>query len=383
MTRELHASVTMADQNIVPVIANRSPEAMFLYSRTQIYDFLRDVAANPAAFNVPGGQGKAADLQSIQNRLKQLSLPVRVGDPGHAEFNRQSLTPDQHIYRQVNQGWRNDVQASKFHARENWNHQFIDSTIAQPYWSPYDLLGLFLSKLGPAQAGSTKQNFFLPLTAMYMHWCRTIAGREAPDPVGPGGNPRGVGNSSFYYNCTWDDNSKAFFLGASLAGFNWRRNVGQWELGRPAREFDREPLNRLGLKFSRYALLTDNYHPLGLKYDFDRSPVILERNPTGQRFGNCAETYPFMNMLGYRHNRAQGPEEMARYHGLALKYDYLGDPADLAMPYSYNRIIEQLRGQDRKAYPNRRYLGQPCENCRYLIRRAQANVFNFSPDNGL
>lgn len=74
---------------------------------------------------------------------------------------------------------------------------------------------------------------------------------------------------------------------------------------------------------------------------------------------------------------------MARYHGLALKYDYLGDPADLAMPYSYNRIIEQLRGQDRKAYPNRRYLGQPCENCRYLIRRAQANVFNFSPDNGL
>ncbi|KAF4947859.1 hypothetical protein FGADI_10097 [Fusarium gaditjirri] len=343
----------MADQNIIPVIANRSPESMFLYSRTRIYDFLREVANNPAAFNVPDGVHKAADLQSIGNRLKQL--------------------------REVNQGWQEDPgQASKFHAREDWNHKFVDSTIAQPYWSPYDLLGLFLSKLGPAQPGSTKQNFFLPLTAMYMHWCRTIAGKEAPNPVGRGRNTRGVGNSSYYYNCTWDDSTKAFFLGASLAGFDWSRDVGQWQLGRPVREFDREPLNHLGLKFSRYAVLMDNYHPLGSKYDFDRSPVILERNRSlliprqnlvGQRFGNCAETYPFMNMLGYRDNGAQGPEVMAKCHGLALKYDYLGDPADLAMEYNYDRIIEQNPRQVGRAYPNR--------------RRAQANVFNFSPDNGL
>jgi hypothetical protein len=35
------------------------------------------------------------------------------------------------------------------------------------YWSPYDLLGLFLSFMGPAPDRATKRNFYLPITAVY------------------------------------------------------------------------------------------------------------------------------------------------------------------------------------------------------------------------
>jgi hypothetical protein len=35
------------------------------------------------------------------------------------------------------------------------------------YWSPYDLLGLFLPFIGPAPNGATERNFYLPMTAVY------------------------------------------------------------------------------------------------------------------------------------------------------------------------------------------------------------------------
>lgn len=47
-----------------------------------------------------------------------------------------------------------------------------------PYWPHYDLLGLFLSLMGPAQRKSGRFNFFLPLTAVYIRWSFTIGGNR-------------------------------------------------------------------------------------------------------------------------------------------------------------------------------------------------------------
>src|SRR5207248_8819204 len=61
-------------------------------------------------------------------------------------------------------------------------------------WSPYDLLGLFLSFMGPAPGGATKRNFYLPMTAVYGRWCRQIAGSY----------PRNtICDSPFMFQCTW------------------------------------------------------------------------------------------------------------------------------------------------------------------------------------
>jgi hypothetical protein len=78
------------------------------------------------------------------------------------------------------------------------------------YWSPFDLLGLFLSFMGPAPDCATKRNFYLPITAVYGWWCYQIAGRDYG----------GVGNIPYMFQCTWRTGPPAwFFLGSSLAGY--------------------------------------------------------------------------------------------------------------------------------------------------------------------
>ena len=108
--------------------------------------------------------------------------------PNGADFcGRANLTPDQHIYRRANPSWVPDrpdrprrgnrpplppqplATISKFRVRRYLHNN-------GEYWSPYDLLGLFLSFMGPAPDGATKRNFYLPLTAVYGRWCHQIAG---------------------------------------------------------------------------------------------------------------------------------------------------------------------------------------------------------------
>jgi hypothetical protein len=135
---------------------------------------------------------------------------------------RPNLRPDQHIYRTANSRWippRPDrprrgrpplppqppATISKFRVRRYLHN-------GRHYWSPYDLLGLFLSFMGPAPNGATKRNFYLPITAVYGRWCRQIAGED------PGG---GVGDHPYMFQCTWCVRSgqpTRFSLGSSLAG---------------------------------------------------------------------------------------------------------------------------------------------------------------------
>lgn len=190
------------------------------------------------------------------------------------------LTPDQHIYRAANPAWiepqqphRSQTPAtiSKFSVRRH-PHNGCD------YWSPYDLLGLFLSFMGPAPNGATKRNFYLPMTAVYGRWCRQIAG----SPCG------GVGELPYMFQCTWCIRSgqpTRFFLGSSLAGYAWTaESTGTWK---PA------------LRRARFALV-DTVPLQQAGYGFDNSPMTqkigVER---GTKFGNCAETYPFLDLLMY------------------------------------------------------------------------------------
>jgi hypothetical protein len=187
-----------------------------------------------------------------------------------------NLTPDQHIYRAANPVWilqrpQPPAAMSKFRVRRHLHND-------RDYWSPYDLLGLFLSFMGPAPDGATKRNFYLPITAVYGRWCRQIAGDDPGD---------GVGDHPYMFQCTWCIRSgqpTRFSLGSSLAGYDWTPDsTGTWQTV---------------LRRARFALV-DGVPLRQAGYDFDNSPRIEWGNGRGARFGNCAETYPFVDLLMY------------------------------------------------------------------------------------
>lgn len=146
-----------------------------------------------------------------------------------------------------------------------------------PFWNSYDLLGLFLSTIGPAPGSANKKQFFFPLTAMYGWWCFAIG---PPNLDRPGA---GV-NFPSCFQCTWKEVSLAlpvFFLGASFGGFSGnglRKNSFFW----------------------RRLVMYERFKLLSIRTPFDESPKrgpVGPKDMPGSRYGNCAETYPFVSLM--------------------------------------------------------------------------------------
>lgn len=156
--------------------------------------------------------------------------------------------------------------------------------------------------MGPAPAGANKRTFYLPLTAVYGQWCRKIAGEQL-------NGDSGVGFPPYMFQCTWrkiPDVDDKFFLGASLEGYNWGADrdgvtddqVGDWMTVLRRARFD---------LIWTYGDLQNDRDENGERWDLNWSPVRAAQRRTsnsqqsygdiGQRFGNCAETYPFLNLL--------------------------------------------------------------------------------------
>lgn len=178
-----------------------------------------------------------------------------------------NLRPNQHIYRAGNSGW----QPSRRQPQANTSRFILRNHLhnARVFSNPYDLLGLFLSSLGPAPIGATKANFYLPLTAVYGRWCAQIAGSA----IG------GVGYVPAVFQCTWriaDGIAPQFFLGSSIAGYT-EAGTGTWPSV---------------VRKARFNLLFPNGN-------FDQSPSRTLHGNTGTRYGSCAETHPFLELLRY------------------------------------------------------------------------------------
>lgn len=209
------------------------------------------------------------------------------------------LAPDQHIRRQSSVFWQeyNEnlhpegyPQESKFIPQP---YEFLDTS----FLTPYDLLGLFLSFIGPAPLDATVENFYLPMTYLYGQWCSIIASKKAEETKG---KFKGVGPPPAMYQCTWItfETSKRhpeFFLGASLSGYSTKSVIDNAE-GIAAKRAVGNLWNQR-VQESRYHLVPRTV--LEPEYsDFDSS-VMREKDDQGTHFGNCAETYPFLYLFGY------------------------------------------------------------------------------------
>ncbi|RWA09795.1 hypothetical protein EKO27_g5287 [Xylaria grammica] len=320
------------------------------HDRAAVFDFLQARADAPANFGVDPDLGP--QLQLILTQLRSLSLP-----DGN-QYNNFSIRPDQHIHRALNPLWTiHTPTQSKFIAARTYIHQLDYGWPFVVYWTPYDLLGLFLSKLGPAPYGQNadKTNFYLPLTAVYGRWCMLLAGNRTNNLEPRDPHEGGVGDPSYFYNCTWNPDDGVFFLGAVLAGYDWTNHDNQNDVGIWETDLKRERRN-----------LLRNFYGITVTYSFEMSPTLLAGGGEfGTHFGNCAETYPFINMLSDHRD----PPWRERCHGLALKRDF----AKLKDNYRQALILRASRSNP-EYYE---FVSQPCRNCRQLIEYSGARWRNY------
>ncbi|KAK4167518.1 hypothetical protein QBC43DRAFT_256012 [Cladorrhinum sp. PSN259] len=299
-------------------------------SKAKVFEFLDAVIASAT-------DPLKTELTTIRSQIALLSAP-----DGN-EYSGGAARPRQHIRRVVTPAWRNWVaNASKFAVQANSpGHWWAKQAGTRPYWSPFDLLGLFFAKMGPAPnfATANEANFYLPLTAVYARFCMWIGFNKKPAVTGArreGRRGQGVGDPSFYFQCTWDPQTGDFFLGAVLAGYEWALrgadDTGSWQ----------DALRR-----KRYSLLSGFHDFPGTYTTWEESPTRIDR-PGSQVFGNCAETYPFLEMLGPHVDQL---DTRRRMEGLALQ-----------------REFAEINKYD--AAKVKRKVAPPCANCQQLLRWA-------------
>ena len=146
------------------------------------------------------------------------------------------------------------------------------NNISEEYFIIFDLLGVFLSLMGPAPTAGTAptaKNYFLPLVVVYAKWCTVLS--------------RSKGFRPTIAQITWSTkDSKIYsFLGSSVGGFvkeqAWIDLVGK----------------------TRHAYLSTILKAPYTAYG--QSPVRTANKGAGTNFGNCGETYPFLYVLGSVH----------------------------------------------------------------------------------
>ncbi|KAL9561698.1 hypothetical protein ACKAV7_014254 [Fusarium commune] len=330
------------------------------------------------------------DVELVKLDVTAENYEPRIGDRFKGKIN-QNLQPSQHIYRRPTGVKKTEENKETWSPIEveldnDWSHPHPpragDGNL--PYWSHYDLLGLFLSLMGPAEYNSDRFNFFLPLTAVYARWCFTIGGNRNRKKLKSSQvmafKPRpGYGKPPTIFQCTWitgTDSKVDFSLGASMGGQHYGsidKETGENKLGKWSERLQR----------SRFDLLKEWNAIEGEKWinqKGEEEPFAFETSPgidsglSKTKFGNCGETYPFVQMLGKY--RATGRENMK---GLALNSPFLGND-DLWEDYSLAKIhieAEKKREGEKISY---KWIWSPCRNCKYLIKVASAELDNFLPE---
>ncbi|KNG91078.1 hypothetical protein ANOM_000744 [Aspergillus nomiae NRRL 13137] len=180
-------------ERLIPWLNGRlDPRQAYTFDRNHITAMLQNIVLSPGVYGVPAQN--VARLMSIHQDITRLRCPDGQDYLAPA--------PPQNIDRQVHPRWPRGI--ARFQLRRS-TYDGVE------YWALPDLLGLFLSSLGPAPIGATKRNFYLPVTAVYGQWCTKLL---------TGVMPR-------VYQCSWTD-TREFSLGASRGGFAVQDDIGSW-----------------------------------------------------------------------------------------------------------------------------------------------------------
>ncbi|KAF5981511.1 hypothetical protein FBULB1_4753 [Fusarium bulbicola] len=339
----------------------------YKWKRDEIFEWMRKIAAAGGVGPEEDKDGRVLLLTAIYSRLIDLSLPKG------SLYMDKTRKPDSHISRNMNLDWkREDETQSIFNVSPMFFREVIKTFKgpAPDWWCPYDLLGLFLSLLGPAPAAADKYNFYLPLTGVYGRWCARIAGKPEknwkwkPDIIGEGTLP-------YVFQCTWslevNDKTKQhwgrYFLGASTAGDRWEWKINPKNPKSPT--YTGAWRNRVGEE--RFKMLYRCQRLVMVREsDYRAKNAPSQTDPKGSQvaYGNCAETYPFIMISSS--NTTQNLKYMS---GLALQKNFLKD----------GEWAEYKAAPDTAIWAN---LMAPCPNCTMLIAMAGATRSKFDLEKG-
>ncbi|TVY77082.1 hypothetical protein Focb16_v008069 [Fusarium oxysporum f. sp. cubense] len=329
----------------------------YKWNRDQIYDWMKKTA--DAGGVQPGDQDLRTLLTEIYNRL--ISLSLEKGSL-YKDITKQ---PSSHIARLMNRDWKKEDETSSKFIVSGWYYRHTPRAVLGPvpqWWCPFDLLGLFLSLLGPAPASADKNNFYLPLTAVYGRWCSRIAG-AADEKWKWKPSIEGEGELPFVFQCTWylqvDKSTRQhwgqYFLGASNAGDKFETDVkldtytGAWRERAQEARFD--------------MLFRCQKVPMVQVNDFkNKTAPNMEKKADRNMvpYGNCAETYPFA--IRFLADKKQNQTSMT---GLALK----------------SKFMEKAEYPDYEEYSTSdvwKNLMAPCANCKVLLQNAGALESQFA-----
>ncbi|KIJ59877.1 hypothetical protein HYDPIDRAFT_117970 [Hydnomerulius pinastri MD-312] len=272
----------------------------YTYTKAKIHEFLDGVANDPAKYGAP--VDRKAHFELLRTCIKDLDFP-------DGKIYKQD-EPKQQILRKLNQ-------------------VLLDPTIPilwirkqQPYFIIFDLLGVFLSLMGPAPSNATAKNYYLPLVVIYSKWCTLISPETNQSPT--------------ITQITWTKEKDQFypFLGASSRGYAYGTE------GPPAAWTALVQTTRHGyIKGS--GVLPAKYQ------NFGTSPGIEQDAVNGTNFGNCAETYPFLYIL------ADKTLPINNAFGIAFKTAKVTAPAYNGATFWHKRKGGRL---------------PPCINCKDLIK---------------
>ncbi|CAI7578960.1 unnamed protein product [Penicillium glandicola] len=269
----------------------------YSWSLTRIQIFMIEVIDKPSTYGV--GRHVVSELKRLRTDIVDLS-------ENGGGYQSEPSYP-QAISRIVNPAAAN----------EDESYLLLDIMTygGLPYWNSFDLL---------APESATQDNFYLPLTLMYSNWCGKIA------PMAP-----------WVSSCVWAEEKgkqSRFHLGASLGGYRNPENRGnRWV----------KILQR-----ARFNLIRDQrIDTAGITFE---STNIKGRGGNAIPFGNCAETYPLVNIL-----RNHDPSE--EVYGLALMRRKLPEHA-----YNHLQALNTLM--------------KPCINCQEVITTWGGKVEKFITD---
>ncbi|RYP41833.1 hypothetical protein DL767_000734 [Monosporascus sp. MG133] len=279
----------------------------------EIFEWLKEVSEGKKGGESPKKEDVRRQLVATYRRIQRLCLEVDEDAQRGRDFRVRHLKPDCHILRQKDRNWTILNKTWKYNVRpimklRDYGPEGDEQTLF--YWCPYDLLGRFLSLLGPAPPGAAKNTYFLPLTAVYGQWCSKIAGDKTKTQRG-----NGSGDWPYMFQCTWYEDKlngsiKLFRLGASLAGAGWETGVGSWRYTVGKSRFDI-------LRSARTDIVCGYKYP-SLE-DYEKQKDLAQGARTA--YGNCAETYPFTGLMVSK--KANNDTNL---FGLALRRHYI-DPA--------------------------------------------------------
>ncbi|MCJ1452193.1 hypothetical protein MMC28_002535 [Mycoblastus sanguinarius] len=205
------------------------------------------------------------------------------------------------------------------------------------YFSVYDLLGWFMTVIGPSPQDASKENYLLPMGHLFCRWSKEFADGTNPPTMSSIVHVPSASKSLISVDI-WDDLTPDVALGSTLPGRSATIRKDCQE-----RRFEQLQHWNFGVE----------------KFPDQRAPGWQRKS---QCFGHCAETFPFIMAMILKTKRQIQLQGMT---GVALD---IGEAETASIQGVGGDSVLSLPSED---------LRNPCLNCQYLLQELGAIGKNF------